>query len=186
MNTWLRDNVDWSLKEQIFGYSDERLGLLIWSVPVVGGGSTRIAFHPESKAFTKLSGTFTAGIQKQVLQYPIIASSSGLQYASIETESAPECSLVSNPMDAGAPNMYKQWDYLLFAGTFGGLEVRIGYSDTEEGAVEWTAWKQVAREVPFTPRESIFLTIELRSIAGAAKWRISGITVFGEPAGFTV
>lgn len=186
VNIWLRDNVDWSQAERIYGYSDERLGLLIWNLPIVGGGQQRLAFNPQMKSFTRLSGEYSAALPKQVFDYPILTSEDGLYYASDETEDAPATSLISNPLDGGAPTNFKSWDYLLLQGTFGGLSVRIGYSDTENGTVTWSPWKAASREVFFKPRESVYLTLEFASVEAADKWRLTGITAMGEVGGFTV
>lgn len=185
-NRWLRDNVDWSLADEIFGYSDERLGLLCWSVPVGRGVYSRIGLHPTRRFLTRLAGSFTAGSEKQVFEYPFLASSQGIYYASLASESRPVCTLQSNPLDAGAPQQYKQWDIIQLDGTMGGLELQLGYSDDESATPEFTDWMPAARNITPRPRESVYLTINLRSAAAAAPWRLASIKVFGEPAGWVI
>ncbi len=99
-----------------------------------------------------------------------------------------ESSLVSGPFDAGAINRYKWWDMVqLEIETDGLVEVRFGlhklptYGDDAED--RYTAWTPVARE-NYIQQESVFLTMELRSTEADTNWRLGGLVVKGEPAGF--
>lgn len=185
-NEWLRDEVDWNNGERIFGYNDERLKLLVWSVPLPGDIYRRIGLNPLSGSLTFLDGDFTAGVEKQVFDYPFLADGNGIYYSSLPTEPRPATTLNSNPLDAQAPQMLKQWDIVQLDGTMGGLEFRLGYSDDEKDEPEWTAWTPAQRNNTPKPRESVYLTLQFRSIAGAEPWKLSSIQIFGEPAGFVV
>lgn len=192
VDKFVQEQVDWSLQNTIAGYWDARLGLAIWSVPLLGGERTGLAMDPKvrtvssesiylsRKAFTFLDGQFTAALEREVFDQPIVALPDGIYYTSISGTVVGNYSLASQLLDAGNPQIFKSWDYAIFTGTFGG-QVRFGFADEPQfEAIDWLAWQDLATRVPFGPRESVYLAMQFQ---GTAAFRISGITIYGEPAG---
>lgn len=95
--------------------------------------------------------------------------------------------LQTAPFDAQEVGRYKWWDMVEVHWTGDPIEVRFGLHRREvfgdDLNDEWTAWTTLARE-NWIQRESVFLTMELRSTALDATFRVGGVAVWGEVAGW--
>lgn len=95
--------------------------------------------------------------------------------------------LQSAPFDAGAVGRYKWWDMVEVHWTGDPIEVRFGVHRREEfgddPSDEWLPWTVLARE-NWIQRESVYLSMELRSTALGATFRVGGVAVHGELAGW--
>lgn len=195
IDKWLQDNVDWNLADTIAGYFDERLGLVIWTLPLLAGGRKSIGMDPRTrsvtteaiylsrKSFTMLDVDFGAGLGREIFDYPVVSLADGIYFASLSTLLAGNFTLTSHLQDAGAPEFFKSWDYLILSGRIDpSSQIRLGYADEPSvNAIQWSDWQLItSSRVPFTPRESVYLAIDLKA---SANFKCSGITVFGEKMG---
>jgi hypothetical protein len=195
LDKWLQENVDWDRKSTIAGYFDERLGLAIWSLPMISGGRRSIGMDPRTRAvtteaiylsrksFTMLDANFGAGLGREIFDYPIVSLTDGIYYASLSNTLAGNFAITSHLQDAGEPAYYKLWDYVIIPGKISSTaQIRLGYADEpKKEIIEWTAWQNItSSRVAFAPRESVYLAIDLKATEG---FNCSGIFVYGEKAG---
>lgn len=96
--------------------------------------------------------------------------------------------LQSMPFDAGEVGRYKWWDQVEVHWTGAAPEVRFGLHRHEEFGDDpsdrWTDWTTLAR-VNWVQQESVYLTMEIRSTTLDTTFRVGGVAVWGEPAGWT-
>lgn len=176
---FLQEEVDWSESDQIAGYHDKRSGLLCWSLPLLTGNPITLTLNQENK-FSFMSGSFSCGVPQDIFDTAFVAKSAGIYKAAVTGTRNGDLSLVSQLFDAGNRSRYKAWDYAIFEGRFAG-QVRFGFTDTPDmDTVEWTAWDTLSNTVPFTPRESIYIAVE---IAGTGAVVITGMKIYGAMAG---
>lgn len=197
IDKWLQENVDWSRQNMVAGFYNDRLGLVVWSVPLLTGGVAAIGVDPKirqataeslylgRKTFTYLDNKVTYGIDRIVFDNPIVALADGIYLESLTGTLAANFALTSNLLDAGSREIFKSWDYAILPGTYGSdAQVRFGFADEPlMEAIDWGDWTQLQMKVPFPngPRESIFLAMDFRATQG---FKLSAITVYGEKGGF--
>jgi hypothetical protein len=189
IDKWLQENVDWTRASTIVGYHNERLGLIVWSVPIMAGGFTCIAVDPQTRQATTSQKTFTYldtrmgfGIERNIFDYPIISQSDGIYFESVVGTLANDFSLTTNLFNAGTEEYFKSWDYLTAPGIYdSSAQIRVGFTDAPDvSTIEWNPWVPMVTKVPFGPRESIYLALDFQS---QGPFRMSGLTVYGEKAG---
>lgn len=189
VDRWLQENVDWSRASEIVSYHNDKLGLVIWIVPLLVGGITAIAVDPKNKTslvdtgkrtFSYLDDAVSYGDARTVFNYPITAKTDGLYLESVSGTVVGDMTLESQLFDAGDQSIYKQWDYVMLEGTISGT-LRVGFSNTPQLAdVEWLPWQEASYRVPLEGREAVFFAIQF---ATEEAFRMSGMTVYGEKAG---
>jgi hypothetical protein len=192
-DTWLQENVDWAAANTVAGYYDEVLNMAVWAVPLLGGTRIAVAVDPklnsssiiqrDPERFTYLNGDFTVGLERQIFDFPIIARADGMYYTSKTGTLAGNFTLTSHLIDAGAPELFKSWDFAFLSGKITpSTQIRFGFANEPNLAgVEWTPWTTITgQSVPFGPRESIYLALEIN---GTADFRLSSLVIMGEKAG---
>lgn len=191
IDRWLQENVDWTRADEIVGYFNDQLLLVIWTIPLLDGSLATLAVDPKNKdraqgvdvgrrIWTYLTEQFSFGDDRSVFDYPLIALSDGIYLNSVANTVVGGFELGSWLFDAGDQMYAKLWDYVLLEGTMSG-QVRVGFTDTPTMAsVDWQDWQDCAHRVPLRSRESVFFAIEFRS---EESFKLSGLTVYGEKAG---
>jgi hypothetical protein len=201
VDRWLQENVDWTKASSIVGYWDARLSLVVWSVPLLIGGRTAVGMDPKmrllapnslyatgasplfQKTWTYVDGSFTAALPEDVFDQPILALPDGIHFTSISGTNIGNFTAQSFLQDGGSREHYKSWDYAVVHGAIDpSSQVRFGFADDpEDDAIEWSPWGNIIEpRIPFGPRESVYMAIAFKS---NAKFRLSGLTVYGEKAG---
>lgn len=178
VGSWLQENINWARADEIAGHYDEQLGLVVWAVPVMEHDEiAEIGVNPETKAFTYLGTDLGVGVERGVFDYPIVATSKGIVFRSVVGTVAGDFSLLSHRLNATKEGVHKSWGHLLCDGTFGSdAKVRFGFSNSPNEAIDWYPWVPLAFSVPFTPRESLYISLEFKATTAL---RITGLTVYG-------
>jgi hypothetical protein len=200
IDRFLQENVDWSQANSIWGYWDERSGLVKWVVPILDGTRLTIGMDPKTRTVTKesiylsrktfgfLSKISYGGIEREVFDYAVTILPDGLYYDSVENTLAGGFNVSSQLFDAGDQGIYKVWDYAVFTGNFDStdttMQVAFGHTDLPTlASIQWDPWQAMSTRVPPVngPRESVYLAIRFQ---GSSTFKLTGIKVFGEKAGF--
>jgi hypothetical protein len=182
---WLQNNMDWSKGEEVVCYHNEVLEQIYWYFTAVGGAKLGIAYDYKRNSFSDIDGGVSAAQERRAFSYPIEARTSGIVFVGAQALAGSTiitAGVKTKPLDGGSPQYYKTWDYMTVTGTIPlGLQYRIGYTNDEELAPEFSTWQQVTHETPFpTLRESIFIVLEFR---GSVNWALTGFVVYGEVTG---
>lgn len=191
---WIKEEIDWARENEVVGYFDNKLLLILWSVPLLSGGKTVIAVDPKDRQlltdktkrpFTFMTGDYGSAMGAEVLDYPIVGRADGVFSASVEGTVMGDFYLQAGLFDAGANDFSKTWAMAKFEGTIADAEVRFGFTDAPKlDTLDWGPWTAMTFEFPLPggPRESIYLAFEIRS---TTEFRMSGFTMYGHKAGAT-
>jgi len=186
IDTWVQEKIDWNLAHQIAGFYDARLQLVSWSVPLLVAAPESHAVlaldtrRRELAGFTYLEPGGGVGLRREVFDYPVRAFADALYFVSIAGSLVGDFSLTSQLMDGKDKTHQKSWDYAVFGGTLTG-EVRFGFTDLpNDDTIEWGDWMPLETRVPFGPRESVYIAIEIRA---TSTLKLTSVQVFGEEAG---
>lgn len=192
VDRWIQEQIDWTRAGEIVGYFDERLLLVLWSVPTFGGTKSVIAVDPKDRTlltdkskrpFSFAVGDYGSALHREVLDYPIVAKADGVYFTSVAGLTMQDFYLQGGLYDAGDHSRVKTWETARFEGTIAGAQVRFGFTDSPHlDSVVWQAWSPIAFEFPIPggPRESIYLAVE---ITATSTFRLSAFTMWGQGAG---
>lgn len=192
-DTWLQENVNWSLANTIASYYDEILNMAVWSVPKLDGTRVAVAVDPKQNSssilqrdperFTYLDGDFGIALERQIFDYPIIGKTDGMYFTSKSGTLVGNFDLTSHLMDAGEPGMFKSWDFAFMSGNISSTsQIRFGFAnEPKTSSIEWLPWQFITGQaIPFGPRESVYMAMEMK---GTGEFRMSSLVVMGEKAG---
>lgn len=190
VDTFLQERVNWALGEQVIGYYDERVKMIVWSLPLLSGQKQGLGidaargFGSGDKQITFLDGNFTAADQRVVYDHSLMGKADGLYFASVPGILMNDFFLLSQ-LYSPDTSMYTMWDFLLVGGTLTpGGQIRFGFSDEPKmESIEWTAPLALENRIPIPLRESIYIAIEISHVF---KLNITSLKLFGEPAGFAI
>jgi hypothetical protein len=197
LDKWLQQNIDWTRESSIAGYFNDKLSLVIWAVPILGGAFASVAVDPKIRqltaesiylgrmTFTYLDNLMGFGIERMIFDYPVISQQDGLYLESVTNTLAGNFTLATNLFNGGSEDIYKMWDYMIAPGTYGpDAQVQFGVTDTPDlSTVQWGPLVPLSVRVPMPggPIESVYLAMKFQA---QTTFRLSGITVFGEKGGF--
>jgi len=187
IDKWLQSNVNWATPDEIAGYWDDRLQAVVWALPLVTGGKVGLTLDPKlaggPRPFSFIDADFKFGLKRDVFEFPITSFGKVLYNVSLPDTVVGNFSASTHLFDAGDNQTYKSWDRVVLTGKIDPTsQIRFGYADEPQiEAIEWDNWSTIdSSNVPFGPRESIYLAMELK---GTSTFRLSGLTVYGEKAG---
>lgn len=184
VNRWLNAHIDWTRKLEVVAQHNERLGQVEFYFPCLDNVVRGLGFkYAGQTSWTKLKKPVTAASPQQELLHPVVALGTSWALDDKGTEAgaaALASSLTTAAFNAGQANRFKRWDMVRVPRTGTGVvEVRFGYADTEDAAPDWTAWEELTRDNWLSGRESVYLTMDLRSTAANVSWRLGGVSAFG-------
>lgn len=190
VDTFLQERVNWTRGEEVIGYYDERLKMIVWTLPLLSGEKQGLGidaargFGGGDKQVTFLDGKFTAADQRVVYDNPLLGMPDGLYFASVPGFLMNDFYLLSQ-LYTPDPSIYTMWDFLLVGGTLTpGGQIRFGFTNTPKmESIEWSAIKPLENRIPIPLRESIYIAIEISHVF---KLNITSLKLFGEPAGFVL
>lgn len=192
VDRWVQEEIDWTRASEIVGYFDEKLLLVLWSVPLLTGGKSVIAVDPKDRTlltdkskrpFAFATGDYGSALHREVMDYPLVARPDGVYFTSVNGTTMGDFFLSGGLYDAGDHSVIKTWETVRFEGTIAGAQVRFGFTDKPHlDTVDWHNWADMTFEFPLPggPRESIYCAIEIRS---TSTFRLSGFTMWGKGAG---
>jgi hypothetical protein len=191
VNRWFTEQVDPLWLDDAFSFHIKDRSLIVWVFRCKDALTRGLTFNYSNNAWGPLRVGWTAGADQEVFAESLVADGAKIGRFDLALDaggSAIATSLRSSPIHVGAPTRTKQWDCVRVAREGSGtVEVRFGFSDTEAAEPIWTAWSTLLRDnyinATTSPNVSVYLTIELRSSGAAVSWRLSGLTVYGEPRG---
>jgi hypothetical protein len=185
INTYVQELYDPGQSRNVISLHDEQNETVKWWFPGEDNAIHGVGYNYKKGSWTILDQPITAASEKQVFDTALIGTAAGFGFLTgVNAGGEPEQSdLRTFPFDAGAREQYKLWDMYRADIEGSGLEIRFGFSEYPQDEPEWTDWEPVARE-NYINRESVFLTIDLRSTALNVDWALTGFSVHGERTGF--
>lgn len=186
IKNWVLTQLDKNNSRRIVGVHDSFMTMVKWWFPCLDGVIRGVGFNYKDPAWTIYEQPFTAAVEQEVFDFPLIANGTTFgYYSSPDLGAAPlPTSLTSFPFDATQRFNYKLWDaiQLDYEGT--GLEMRFGFADNPDDVPEWTAWAPAVKGYNYINRESVLITFDFRSTALGDDWKVTGATIWGEVTGY--
>lgn len=188
---WFESQINWLKALEVVGVheeGDQRVSFFFECLDGVRRGLSYTYAGPSQGTWTILRMPVTAAATQggNFLQVPVgLGTVQGrLNFGDNAGPAGLPASLLSAPLDVGSTDRFKRWQMLeLHYELNGTLEYRVGYSNTYKGAPDWTAWDEVANQNWLQDRESVFITVELRSSAFGTSWKLTGMELYGEVVG---
>lgn len=197
VNRMFDTHIDKSLGDDVVGVHIKDRSTVAWFF--VGPDAQRHGFgfnyaaNGGRGAWTHLHFPVTAAAPQEVYDCPLAAV--GMSWGLLDSTNdlagtTMPSSLTTGAFDAGQPNRYKWWDMVELELEASGLvEIRFGLHKRptfgEDINDEHTAWV-TAGKYNEIKREAVYLTAELRSTAANVSWRLGGLAVHGEMAGWVL
>lgn len=190
INRWINEQIDWSRAEEVVGVHHETETTVEFFFPCLDGVIRGVGYAYGGSAqgrWTKLTYPITAYADQSVFQAPLVGVGLGWGFFNLGDNAggAPLPAWVrSAPLDMGSTDRVKRWQMLeVHFDADAALEFRLGYSDEAKAEPEWTDWTALELENWLEDRESLFLTVEIRSTGVGASWRLGGMEIYGEVVG---
>lgn len=197
-NRYIDENLDKTRGDDVVGVHVKDKTRVDWFFRDNLGAIRGIGYNYVRGGWYKLTMPVTAAVPQEVFDNPLAAAGTewGLYDETNDIGAVTMPSLLtSGGFDAGAPDHFKWWDAVELR-LEGQCEVRFGLHYTEkmgdtnalpfsggEWTDEWLPWTAADR-INYIMRESPYLSMQLRTTGSNATWRLGGLTVRGEMAGW--
>jgi hypothetical protein len=192
LNRFLDDHMDKTRGDDVYGVHIKDRTSVEWHFPGPDNHMHCVGVNYSNNAWYHLHMELTAAISQEVFDFPLAAREGGEWGLYDNTNdigtATMTSSLTTGGFDAGEANRYKWWDKVqVNIEKAGAVEVRFGLHSTptmgETASDEWLDWRPLELD-NWIQRESVYLTMHIRSTALNVSWRIGGLSVWGEMAGY--
>lgn len=190
VNKFIDANLDRTKGDRVVGVHVQDRTTVEWHFRDSNDNIHGVALNYANGAWQHFNMGITAAIPQEVFDNPLAAA--GAMWGEYDKSddlgaNTMLSSILSGPFDAGEANSYKWWDMVrLNIESEGTLEIRFGLHKQEEFGKdandEWLPWVPLQRE-NYIQRESVYLSMEIRSNTFGVSWRLGGLSVWGELAG---
>lgn len=196
LRDWLQKNVNWSQSGKINGMLNEDRSLIEWGLPLVSGSGsidTTLCYNFRTGGWTFKSTKMTAGVVRNIFNYPIIFTTTGDCYFTEFGVNADGEGMVafvqSKPLAGDSARQWKVVDELRvllhnLAGT--GVRIKIGTQEHIDDAITWVQTITPDDGVELIPlgdgaggHGGKFFTFRVESSAVGDTWALSGFSFGG-------
>ena len=182
---WLKQNVNWSQASKIVAFRNEAEGTIDFSFPTVGGEPDTVwRYYPLFNAWVKLDRGFSAALERNVFDWPILGLPDGrVVYEGFgdTADGATLTSRVTSRLFALGSMWHRKLVRRLRLIVEGSPQVRVGHVTRPHEAVNWGLWKVAdGNELPLREAGVLF-SFELQ---GTTPWEFGGLEVDFQPIGF--
>lgn len=192
VNRYFDDVLDRSKVLSVVGVHSKDKSMVQWFFDAKDGQRRGLGYNYAAGSWHRLKMPITAAAPQEAFTKSLVAL--GPNFGLYDTgfdlgPNAMPASLLSAPTHAGARERYKWWDMVEvhWTGSVSGVEVRFGLHKTEtfgtDPTDEWLPWQPLTT-VNWIQRESVYLSMEIRSLGLGVNWRIGGVAIHGTAAGF--
>lgn len=183
MTRWIKDTADWNKASLFWGFHDTDLLCATWYFLDTGFSWHSISYYYNSGVLVPGNLQLTAGIKKEVLNFPVVAGQGkqiGTWQESEEHFDAPvEFSIKTKPLDFGARGNMKLLQLVRVDGQWTGGNLRVCALDRPEG-MEKVVFDKPLRNENYFEFEAPYFTLEFY---GDTPVYVTGIEIFGEAGG---
>lgn len=189
-------HVDKTLGDRITGVHVRDRQMVAWFFRDVDGSIHGLEFCYGNGSWQHLQMPITAAAAQEVFDGPLAAASGGewgVFDASSDVGGATmTSSLRTAGFDAGEPQRFKHWELVqVNIEATNGVDVRFGLHRYETMGAHpddyWTDWAALGRDNYLGlggGLDSVYLSMELRSLTFGVSWRIGGLSVHGTLGGW--
>lgn len=187
---WFKNNAAQGQLSKAVAFHDEENNQIRWYFPTTSTSITEgLSFNYQLGTWAPITGNRSAGESKIVLSGPVSGSEDGILYientGENEYQTAMTAWVLSKPLDLGDADRVKELDSIRIGYEGVGLTYRIGWSETETGAVTWESYTEMETGFNFHNLRTAgrWLHMELRSEDLNDSWEVMSIELIGRAEG---
>jgi len=187
---WFFDNVATGQTSKAHAFHDEENTQVRWYFPTDGVDITEgLAYNYNLGVWTRLIANRTAGQERVTASHPVTGDSTGNIYLEGKGDNAGGEAMTSwvrsKPIDLGDADLVKELDSIRIGYEGVGLQYRIGWSETETGAITWGPYRAMEQGFGFHNLRTAgrWLHIELYSDTLNTEWEVMNIEFMGRSEG---
>ena len=172
------------------GYHDEENNQIRWYWPTDSSAITQgVSYNYRRGTWSIVLGARSAGDERRILASPVTGTEDGRLLkegvGQNEGTSAMTAFVRSKPMELGTADLVKELNSIRIGFVGQGLQYRIGWSETEDGTINWGAYADMSTGFDFQNIRTAgrWLLIELRSATLNAEWEVMNIEFIGRAEG---
>lgn len=188
ISEFYKSRIDWNQTRRVVGLHHETREMVEWWFPCLDGSIMGVGYkYTSPQGWTILDMPVTAASEQQVFDNPLVATGQkwGFFDKGFNAGSNPmQSTLKTFPLNCGERERFKSWDMCrLDVESDGEVLIRFGFSDDVEAdpkvEPDYTDWAPLEYE-NWINRESVNLTIELKTEELDANLRVGGGSLHGE------
>lgn len=190
IRTWFRENAATGQISKATAVHDEKNQQVRWYFPTTGVAITAgVAFNYELGVWSFVTGNRSAGTERGPLPNMITGTETGLVLLENSGENAGNhpvvATLTTKPMDMGSADLVKELSSLRVGLTGSGISYRIGWSESEDGAVTYTPWAVIEPGFEFQNLRTAgrWLRLGIQSTGLNVSWELMTLEIIGRAEG---
>lgn len=190
IRTYYEETANKGQLSKAVAYHDEENTQVRWFFPtssaMITGG---VSFNYKTNTWSILTAPWSAGDERRVVEGPIIASETGEIYKSQvgnnEDGAAMTAWVRSKPLDMDNADIIKELDSIRIGYVGDGLTYRLGWSETEDGTINWKDYQAMDTGFTFQNLRTAgrWLHFELKSTTLNSTWEVADIVFIGRMEG---
>lgn len=185
---WFENEVNQEQITKAVALHDEERRHIKWSLPTTSS-TVVVIFNYDSNTWSFADDAFSAAEERTVWEKPITGTDSGeirfVNEGVNQGASGYPAWVRTKPLDLENPDRVKELSAIRTGYRGTGLTYRVGWSDTEDGSVTWTAYSPVPQGYKFDPLRTAgrYVFLELYSDSVDADWTVMSIELHGRLEG---
>lgn len=186
---WFRD-VNSTQLGKCTAYHDESNNLVVWHFPTELVSITEgVCYNYKIGAWTFLRSNKTAGQERAIFSYAVTGDENGRIYLEGSGDNAAGTAMTSfirsKPMDIGNADRVKELDSIRIGFKGSGLQYRVGWSESENGSITWSAYKAMDEGFDFDNIRTAgrWLHVEIYSNTLNSDWELMALEFIGRIEG---
>jgi hypothetical protein len=187
---WFDENAAAGQLSKSIAFHDEENTQVRWYFPTTSVEITEgLAFNYQLGAWSRITADRTAGQERTVASHPVSGDSTGALFLEGQGNNAHQSAMTayvrSKPIDLGDADRVKELDSIRLGLEGDGLQYRVGWSETENGAVTWGSYSAFPAGFDFDNLRTAgrWLHFELYSDTLNADWEVMNVEFIGRVEG---
>ena len=187
---YFTDNANKAQLGKAVGFHDENNTQIRWYFPTDGTTNTSgVSFNYKTNTWSVIDNDRSAGIERLILSSPIAGSESGVLYRESYEVSADGSAMTAwartKPMDWSNADLIKELDSIRIGYVGENLTYRIGWSETEDGTINWGDYTAMSTGFTFQNLRTAgrYLHFEIYSSTLNSSWEVEEVEFIGRMEG---
>lgn len=190
VRTYFKNNVNAAQAAKCIGFHDEENTQIRWYFPTSATtNQSGLSYNYKNGTWAIIVEDKSAGQERLILSTPITGDELGVLYREAYGNNADGSGMTawvrSKPMDWQNADLIKELDSIRIGYVGSGLQYRIGWSETEDGTINWGAYTDMATGFDFHNLRTAgrYLHLELYSADLNDYWEVMDIELIGRMEG---
>lgn len=187
---WFDNNSASAQLGKAIAFHDEENTQVRWYLPTSSSAITGgVSFNYKTNTWSIIESAKSAGQERIILGGPITGGEDGILYREVsglnDGVSAMTSWVRSKPLDWSNADIVKELDSIRIGFTGTGLQYRIGWSEEENGTINWGSYTDMDQGFPFHNLRTAgrWLHFEIYSATTNADWLVASVEFIGRMEG---